>query len=465
MSGKLKLYLACVIGAGALVLGSSLFHWEPVDLQRFSLYLFLTLFASMLKMKLPGMTGSYSLGFLFVLIGVLHFSLPETLLAGCGGALVQSLWNAKRRPTLVQVLFNVCNFSVSIGLCFYLVYGPLAKLLGVTGASGVAVVACLFFVVNTGLVSGVLSLLDGKSLTDVARQWYLWSFPYYLVGAVLVSLLPLSGQAFRAEAFLLLLPPLLLAHFYYRLSLKRRDEHRQDDSQEHAILPPAARLYLGTVIAAGAMLVIWGALQLDLAQSTRFVTYLSMVVLASTLKVRLPGLTMTLSLSFVLLMAGVMVLSLSEVILISATAGVVQSFWNTGRRHPRAVQVLFAAATLVLSTSLGFVVCRLWPGSAIVDSLPVLLLATTLALYFSNSLLVSVARCLAEGTSLREIWHQCCFWTFSYYLVGAASAAVMVHTSQSVGWPQSFSVLPLMMLVYVSYRLHVDRATQPVGGR
>ena len=459
MSGRMKLYVAGVIGAGALVLGSSLWDCDIADPKRFFLYLSLALFASTLKTRLPGITGTFSLVFLFVLVGVLHFSLPETLIAGCGGALVQSLWNAKRRPTLFQILFNVGNLSFSIGSCFYLAHGPLARLWGGSGASGLAVVACLFFVINTGLVSGVLSLLEGKSLAEVSRQWYLWSFPYYLVGAVLVSLLPLSGQALRPEAWLLLVPPLLLVHFYYGLSLTRRAENQPDDSKDGGVFSPAAKLYLSLVITAGLTLLIWGISQWESEQGIRFAAYLSVVALASTLKVRLPGLTVTISVGFVLLMASVAVLSLSEVMVISATAALVQCLWKA-RRRPQAVQVFFAVATLVLSTGLGFMVCRLWLPSAM-HSLSSLLLATAVSMYLSNSLLVSLARCLAEGRALRDIWHECCFWSFPYYLVGAAAAAVMVRTSQSVGWRESFFVLPLMLLVYVSYRLHVDKATQP----
>jgi hypothetical protein len=42
----------------------------------------------------------------------------------------------------------------------------------------------------------------------------------------------------------------------------------------------------------------------------------------------------------------------------------------------------------------------------------------------------------------------------------AATAALMIHTSQSTGWRQSFLVLPLMLLVHVTHQLHVDDAAR-----
>ena len=56
------------------------------------------------KLRLPRLDGTYSLGFLFLLYGVAHFSLPETLLAVCAGAVAGSLLNTKNRSSAVQVL-------------------------------------------------------------------------------------------------------------------------------------------------------------------------------------------------------------------------------------------------------------------------------------------------------------------------------------------------------------------------
>jgi hypothetical protein len=461
MSTKAKLYVGSVIGAGALVLGSSLGHWESFDPKRFLVYLSLALLASMPKVRLPGMSGTYSLGSLFILVGILHFSLPETLVVGCAGAVVQTLCNTRKRPAPVQLLFNLGNVSVSIGLCFWVAHGPLVDLLGVSGAAGLAVLVCLLFVVNTGLVSAVLSLLQGKPLSEVSRQWYVWSFPYYLVGAVLVSLLPLSGQAFRPEAWLLLLPPIYLIHFYYGLSLRKQADDRREDPESGGALSPAAKLYISLVIAAGLTLLSWGLFHWEPAHGIRFAGYLAVVVLASTLKVRLPGMTGTIAVNFVVLLAAILALSLSELTVIAATAALVQSLWKTRRRAP-AFRVFFNVATLVLSAGLTYGLCRHLLAPALADSLPLLLVAATAFLYLSNTAVVAMAWYLAEGRELRDIWQRCCFWSFPYYLVGAAFAAVMVLTSRSTGWQQSFLVLPLMLLVYFSYRLHVDKAARPV---
>ena len=66
-----------------MVLGYSLAHWQSQDLMRFACYLAVALLASGLKVQLPGIDGTMSVNFFFILLGVLELSLPETLVIGC----------------------------------------------------------------------------------------------------------------------------------------------------------------------------------------------------------------------------------------------------------------------------------------------------------------------------------------------------------------------------------------------
>ena len=65
--------------------------------------------ASGLKVTLPGVTGTLSVAFVFNLIGIEELTLQETLAMGCTATLLQCLWQAKRRPKVEQVLFNVSS--------------------------------------------------------------------------------------------------------------------------------------------------------------------------------------------------------------------------------------------------------------------------------------------------------------------------------------------------------------------
>ena len=83
-----------------------------------------------------------------------------------------------------------------------------------------ALAACLYFVSNTLLISGVLCLLDKKPLTTIWQQCYLWSFPYYLVGSVIAGLVTVSSRSVGWEASLLVLPVMYLVYLFYRFYLQ-----------------------------------------------------------------------------------------------------------------------------------------------------------------------------------------------------------------------------------------------------
>src|SRR5713226_4167334 len=64
---------------------------------------------------------------------------------------------------------------------------------------------------------------------------------------------------------------------------------------------------------------------------------------------------------------------------------------------------------------------------------------------------------LTEGKSYRKIWSECYFWSFPYYLVGAAVVGLVGYVNRHAGWQTTLLVLPVIYWVYRSYRLYLDR--------
>src|ERR1700692_104175 len=176
-----KLYISSAIVVGlSMVAGCLLYRWSFPALPRYFGYLLLACLASTLKIKLPKIQGTMSVSFLFILIGVAELTDAETITLGCASALVQCLWKPRKRPTLVQVLFNMSTLATSIGGCFFISHALVQgdNLLGL-----LAVAVCTYFLLNTGMVSLVLALIEKRPYIKIWRQCYLWSFPYYLVGS------------------------------------------------------------------------------------------------------------------------------------------------------------------------------------------------------------------------------------------------------------------------------------------
>src|SRR6266550_4764955 len=222
MPKNAKIYIALIITLGlALLAGSLVFRAEFSDLPRYFSYLLLAVIASPLKVRLPGITGTISVNFLFILIGIADFTLAETITMGCAAILVQCVWRARQRPRLVQVMFNVAALALSIAAAYQVSHFVLVLARVDSVPVLLALAACLYFVSNTLLISGVLCLLDKKPLTTIWQQCYLWSFPYYLVGSVIAGLVTVSSRAVGWEASLLVLPVMYLVYLFYRFYLQR----------------------------------------------------------------------------------------------------------------------------------------------------------------------------------------------------------------------------------------------------
>ena len=220
MPNNAKAYISLVSAAGiAAMVYAFLDPPWPHDLFRLFTYLLLSLLAATLKLRLPGLTGTMSIGFVLVLLGISEFTLPETMLMACGGVLVQCLWRAKSRP--VQVLFNVSAVASSLMLAYECSQFVRTQLHAESVSIVLAVATCLYFTSNSLLVSGVLSLVKREPLRVVWQQCYLFAFPYYLLGGALAGLMAATGHEYGWKPPLLILPVMGMAFLFYRFFLAR----------------------------------------------------------------------------------------------------------------------------------------------------------------------------------------------------------------------------------------------------
>jgi diguanylate cyclase (GGDEF)-like protein/putative nucleotidyltransferase with HDIG domain len=229
-----------------LVLGLALWHWQSADVARFLSYLAVALLASSLKVQLPGIDGTMSVNFLFILLGVMELSLPETLLIGCMATAVQSVWNARNRLDPVKVLFNVFMMANASALCYFSYHG-LDSRMGRNRPILLLVAALVFFLANTLPVSIVISLTEGKSSSKVWKECYFWSFPYYLVGAAAVGLVGIVNQRAGWQTSLLVLPLIYWVYRSYRLYLGRLEAEKERVEIEKKHVEQIASLNMRTI--------------------------------------------------------------------------------------------------------------------------------------------------------------------------------------------------------------------------
>ncbi len=211
MSVSAKAYIGGVVALGlALLAASPLISGPEPEWTRFTAYLALCMLASALKVRLPGIRGTCSLNFVVYLLAVAQLTLAETVYLVCAGTIVQSVWNTARRPSLIQVAFNVAAMMVSIVPSFA-IHARWPTLPAMALAAG------LFYTIDTALISTVISLTQERSLSQVWNACYLWTLPYYLIGAIAAASAEASRDQFGWAASLLILPLMYMVYRHYRL--------------------------------------------------------------------------------------------------------------------------------------------------------------------------------------------------------------------------------------------------------
>jgi diguanylate cyclase (GGDEF)-like protein/putative nucleotidyltransferase with HDIG domain len=242
-----KVFVGSTASVGVVVLVFVLLHFQSQDPLRFLCYLAVAVLASGLKVQLPGIDGTMSVNFLFILLGVLELSLSETLLIGCTATLVQSVWQARNRLDPVKVLFNVAGMMANASALTYLSYHWLAARLGANKPILLMVAALVFFFANTLPISIVIALTEGKSSRKVWSECYFWSFPYYLVGAAAVGLVGIVNRSAGWEISLLVLPLIYWVYRSYRLYLGRLEAEKERVEVEKRHVEQIASLNMRTI--------------------------------------------------------------------------------------------------------------------------------------------------------------------------------------------------------------------------
>jgi len=225
MSFAPRAFIAIVVLCGTSVLTYTVFHGNSQNPLKFFCYLVIALIASRLKVNLPGITGTMSVNFLFLLLGVLELSFAETMALGCAAVVVQCF--DRDRPMPVQIAFNVCSTALAIAATFASYRFSLFHRLVSNPSTLLFLAACVYFVANTVPVAAVISLTERRSLRQIWTECYFWSFPYYLVGAGVAGMMSWLHDFTDWQTSLLILPVVYLMYRSYRLYLgKLEDEKR-----------------------------------------------------------------------------------------------------------------------------------------------------------------------------------------------------------------------------------------------
>ncbi len=221
MSYQAKAYVGFVAAAGLFVFGYGVAHWQSQDLFRLLCFATIALVGATFKVHLPAITGTMSVNFLFILIGIMDFRLPETLVVGCAATMVQCFWHSRKRVRPIQLLFNFSSIALAITAADQVYQSALLHGIQIAIPLRLGVAALTFFFMNTWPVSVIVAMTENKKVMTVWRDCYFWSLPYYLIGASIAACISWLAGRFGWQVMLLVAPAIYIIYHSYQLYLGR----------------------------------------------------------------------------------------------------------------------------------------------------------------------------------------------------------------------------------------------------
>ena len=227
MPRKAYAYILVMAAAGLVLMASAFVNWQSANPARFLGYFLIAALASALKIRLPGMYGTMSVNFLFILVSAVELSLAETMAVACTGAMLQSFWKSRRRGKSLTALFNVSTMALAATASYSIYHHPAWPTVGFAFPIRITAFACTYFVFNTFPIAVIICLTEGKRLARVWKEGYFWSFPYYLLGAAMAAQLSIVNRTTGWQASVLILPVVYWIYRSYRSYLDRLEKEKK----------------------------------------------------------------------------------------------------------------------------------------------------------------------------------------------------------------------------------------------
>jgi diguanylate cyclase (GGDEF)-like protein/putative nucleotidyltransferase with HDIG domain len=228
---RAKIYIALVFALGSVGLVGQLSHFHSASPAVFWIYFLVTILTSGLKVRLPMVMATLSVNFLFILVGIVQFSLPEAVALGAAGTIVQCLWRPRVRPKAIQIAFSTASIVLAVISAHATFYGPIGSLMGKQHPLRLGLAATVYYFVNTALVACVIGLTERKSIYKTWYESYFWVLPYHLAAACVAWLIVVLNNQDSWGAAFVLFPLVYAIYRSYRMYLDRleKDKHHVEE--------------------------------------------------------------------------------------------------------------------------------------------------------------------------------------------------------------------------------------------
>jgi len=209
------MFISLMAALGFTVLVKGALDIRPLHHFQFPCLLILAMLTSRLKVKLPGLTGNMSVSLPFLFLAIVQLSLIEAAVVAFAATLVQSLPKDGKPLKLAQVLFNISTVTTAAGFAYVVFRNPTWRH-GSNGSLSLVLAACTYFLANTLPVATIIALTEGAKLTRTWLGITHLTFPYYVAGTGITSIVTGNGRYMGWALALAVLPVMFGIYRSYR---------------------------------------------------------------------------------------------------------------------------------------------------------------------------------------------------------------------------------------------------------
>jgi hypothetical protein len=212
----------------------------------------------------------------------------------------------------------------------------------------------------------------------------------------------------------------------------------------------SARMFVALIVISGLLVLGDAVINAKSMPTARFALFLLVACVAARLRIKLPGVTGTMSVNLPFILVAAAEMNTAEALAV----GFISTFFQCLAKGKKfnVAQVAFNCSTITLAVAATRLIYAA-PSAASLVSSPSLRLAMAAAGYaLANTIPVAIVIGLTEAVSILRTWLEMLQLSFPYLVASAGIAGLTLTVTQEIGWQVPLAVLPIMVGIYQSYR-------------
>jgi len=234
----------------------------------------------------------------------------------------------------------------------------------------------------------------------------------------------------------------------------------------------AAKAYWIALVSAGGLIVAWAlseCLSFTPAEGLQFLALASFVVLASSLPIRIPNTSASITAGDAFIFLGAILLDVPAALVLGAAGALVSAMRTTRSAASWLAATATMSLTVLVSATAFYFLLEFYAGVArqpigmshlTFDQLLVPLVAMALLQYFFNGMLSAALHALKGGNSIWKFWREGYLWTSCTFFAAAIVTALLYQAIQNLGLIYVLLSVPVIGATFATYKIYFERINE-----